>query len=358
MFPHHSVRFVLLALAAFTVTAAAQPSENVINKSSSFPTFHSTVSEVRVTFFATNEDHRALAALSPSDFAIVDNDRVVRNFRSFNHSNETSLDVVVLVDISESIAPRFRATINDVLQLVAREQSIPDDNLSILSFGGSSEPAPRENSSGMTSTGVSSTGMISTRMTAQTSPALRPAVLCSGGCRAADSTSRIQSAKSSGTTPLYDALIFGSDFLSHQHRAAARSVLVLFSDGNDTISLHSSGDALRSALDAGAVIYSVDMASTPKQSSSHRLLESSGAAFLQQLAEQTGGRYFSPQVSQSDGAATVLNAVLEDLHASYVVTYELPTHQPGFHSLRLLPTHNLNLTFHNRTGYFYESSLR
>jgi hypothetical protein len=90
MFPHHSVRFVLLALAVFTVAAAAQPSENVINKSSSFPTFHSTVSEVRVTFFATNEDHHALAALSPSDFAIVDNDRVVRNFRSFIHSDETS----------------------------------------------------------------------------------------------------------------------------------------------------------------------------------------------------------------------------------------------------------------------------
>jgi hypothetical protein len=216
--------------------------------------------------------------------------------------------VVVLVDMSESIAPRFRATINDVLQLVAREQSIPDDNLSILSFGGSSEPAPRENSAGMTSTGVTSTGMVSTRMTTQTSATLRPAVVCSGGCRATDSTSRIQSAKSSGTTPLYDALIFGSDFLSHQHRAAARSVLVPFSDGNDTISLHSSGDALRSALDAGA--------------------------------------------------ATVLNAVLEDLHASYVVTYELPTHQAGFHSLLLLPTRNLNLTFHNRTGYFYESSLR
>ena len=50
----------------------------------------------------------------------------------------------------------------------------------------------------------------------------------------------------------------------------------------------------------------------------------------------------------------MLNAVLDDLRASYVVTYALPSHQAGFHSLRLLPTHNLNLTFRNRKGYIYE----
>jgi hypothetical protein len=72
--------------------------------------------------------------------------------------------------------------------------------------------------------------------------------------------------------------------------------------------------------------------------------------FLRRVSEATGGRYFSLR----DGAATVLNAVLEDLRASYVVTYALPSHQDGFHSLRLLPTHNLNLTFHSRNGYFYE----
>jgi hypothetical protein len=86
----------------------------------------------------------------------------------------------------------------------------------------------------------------------------------------------------------------------------------------------------------------------------------SGSTFLREVSEATGGRYFSlsssPRASQQDGAATVLNAVLEDLRASYVVAYDLPGHQDGFHSLRLLPTHNLNLTFHSRNGYFYERS--
>jgi hypothetical protein len=86
--------------------------------------------------------------------------------------------------------------------------------------------------------------------------------------------------------------------------------------------------------------------------------QTSDGTFLRQVSEATGGRYFSfsPRSSQPDGAATVLNAVLEDLRASYVVSYDLPSHQAGFHSLRLLPTHNLNLKFHSRNGYYYEPS--
>jgi VWFA-related protein len=281
------------------------------NGSSGRPTYRSTVSEVRVTFFATDENNHPLATLTKSDFAVVDNERVVRNFRSFTHSDETSLDVVALVDLSESVAPRFRIAMNDVLQLVAREQSIPDDNISVLSFGG-----------------------------------MRPAILCSSGCRASDSVSRLLAVKSSGTTPLFDALMFGADFISHHRRAGVRPVLILFSDGNDTISLHSAREALEAVLAGGALIYSVDMRKSANPSA--------GSMFLRQVSEATGGRYFSLQ----DGAATVLNAVLEDLRASYVVAYDLPSHQAGFHALRLLPTHNLNLTFHSRNGYFYEPSVR
>ena len=305
MLVHWHPRSALLALFVLTYASAADDT----NGSSGRPTYRSTVSEVRVTFFATDENNHPLATLTKSDFAVVDNERVVRNFRSFTHSDETSLDVVALVDLSESVAPRFRIAMNDVLQLVAREQSIPDDNISVLSFGG-----------------------------------MRPAILCSSGCRASDSVSRLLAVKSSGTTPLFDALMFGADFISHHRRAGVRPVLILFSDGNDTISLHSAHEALEAVLAGGALIYSVDMRKSANPSA--------GSMFLWQVSEATGGRYFSLQ----DGAATVLNAVLEDLRASYVVAYDLPSHQAGFHALRLLPTHNLNLKFHSRNGYYYEPS--
>ena len=124
--------------------------------------------------------------------------------------------------------------------------------------------------------------------------------------------------------------------------------MILFSDGDDTISMHSPREALQAVLDAGALIYSVDIGKNP----------TSGTTFLRRVSEATGGRYscFSLRPSQRDGAVAVLNAVLGDLRASYVVTYDVPSYQAGSHSLRLLSTHNLNLTFHSRNGYDYEPS--
>ncbi len=333
MFAHGHTRSALLALSALTYVLACTASADDTNGSSGLPAYRRNVSEVRVTFFATDENNHPLETLTKADFAVVDNERVVRVFRSFTHSNETSLDVVVLVDLSESVAPRLRATIIDVLQLVARERSIPDDNVAVLSFGG-------------TGGGISG----------GTSGGLQPAVLCSSGCRSSDSASKLLGAKGGGTTPLFDALIFGADFIAQHRRASVRPVLILFSDGYDTISLHSAPEALQAVLDEGALIYSVDMGKSGNQSSN----QASGSTFLRRVSDATGGRYFSFSVgsSRQDSAAAVLNAVLEDLRASYVVTYDLPSHEAGFHSLRLLPTHNLNLTFHSRNSYDYEPSDR
>jgi VWFA-related protein len=305
------------------------------------PTFRRAVSEVRVTFFATDESNHALQTLTTSDFAIVDNEKVVRNFRSLTRSDQASLDVVVLVDLSESVASNSRVAMSSVLQLVAREQSIADGNIAVLSFGGtpgqSSKPA---------------------------SETLRPAFLCSSGCRGSDSVAKLQAAKGGGLTPLFDALIFAADFISKhgpasrcgdlrgdlrsEVRSDVRPVFILFSDGNDTISLHSASEALQAVLEAGALIYSADVG-TPDR-------PTSGSVFLQKISAATGGRYFSPRFTLNDGAAPLWNAVLEDLHASYVVTYDLPSHQAGYHALRLLPTQNLNLSFHSRTGYNYDAS--
>ncbi len=331
MLAHWHTRLIPLALIVLTYGSAAEDA----NDPSGPPTYHSTVSEVRVTFFATDENNHPVATLTKSDFAVVDSELVVRNFRSFTPADETSLDVVVLVDLSESVAPRLRVAMNAVLQLVAREQSIPDDNIAVLVFGGAFPRAPDGAPDG-------------------TLNGLHPAVLCSSGCGAADSASRLQAVKSGGTTPLFDALIFGADFVSHHRRAGARPVLILFSDGNDTVSMHSAREALDAVLNEGALIYSVDMGASENQPSNR----SGGSMFLRRVSDATGGRYFSLHFSSNVDAATVLNAALEDLRASYVVTYDLPSHQAGFHSLCLMPTHNLNLTFHSRKGYYYEPGVR
>jgi len=299
MLAHGHAWSALLALSVLTYVFPCTAGAEDPNDSGP-PTYSSTVSEVRVTFFATDENNHPLETLTKSDFAVVDNERVVRNFRSFTHSDETSLDLVVLVDLSESVAPRVRVAMRDVLQLVAKEQSVPDDNIAVLSFGGAF---------GGTSGG--------------TFGGLRPAILCSSGCRSSDSAAKLLALKGGGATPLFDALIFAADFISHHRRAGSRPVMILFSDGDDTISQHSPREALQAVLDEGAPIYSVDMGKD----------QTSGTLFLRQASDATGGRYFSARFSQHEGVATVLNAVLEDLRASYVVTYDLPSRHTGFHSL-------------------------
>jgi VWFA-related protein len=318
------IRSVLLALFVLTdaVLTYAAASEKT-NDSSNLPTYRSVVSQVQVIFFATDENNRPVAALTKSDFAVVDNGLVIRNFRSFTAADETMLDVVALVDLSESVSPRLRVAIQEVEQLVAREQSIADDSAAVLYFGAEFG-----------------------RASGGTSGEIRPAILCSSGCRASDSVSRLLAAKGGGTTPLFDALIFASEFISHHRRAGARPVLILFSDGNDTISLHSAREALDAVVAGGALVYSVD---TGKPAN-----PSAGSMFLRQASDSSGGRYFSLQ----DGVANVMGAVLEDLRASYVVTYDLPSQQAGFHSLRLMPTHNVNLRFHSRNRYYDEPSPR
>lgn len=316
------IRLLLLSL---MTSGFASAEDGDANNISPLATYRSTVSEVRVTFFANNENNQAIDTIAISDFAIVDNERVVRNFKSFVHSDETSLEVIALVDMSESVAPNFKTAIKNVLQLINQEQAIADDSISVVSFGGTFF-----------------------RSSGKTSSALHPIVLCSSGCRTSDSVSHLLEATSSGTTPLFDSLIFSSDFVSQHHHVGARPVLILFSDGNDTSSLHSARDALQSVMMTGALIYSVDMGEKDSFSA--------GSMFLRQVSEATGGRYFSPR-AVSGGAAAVLKAVLEDLRDSFVVTYDLPSHEPGFHALRLLPTHNLKLTFHSRSGYYYDPGL-
>ncbi len=234
---------------------------------------------------------------------------------------------MVLLDASESVGPHFQSAINDVAQLVTREQSNPDDNISVISFGGKFRAGNRTHD--------------------DESPSSLPALLCSDGCRTSDSIGNLHSLESSSVTPLFDAVVLGADFISHRRRPGARPVLILFSDGNDTISLHSSRDALQAATEAGALVYSIDLGSTRRRDR--------GNMFLQQLSKATGGRYFFMGSARQNNASDILETVLGDLRASYVVTYALPNHFAGFHDVRLLPTRNLNLTFHSRNGYYYET---
>jgi len=290
-----------LVLALVTLSSATE---------SPVPTYHSWVSEVRLTFFATDEQNQSVQDIHPGDFAVVDNEFVIRKFRSFNRANETTLDTVVLIDSSESVLPHYRKEIAEVLHLISQTQWLPEDKLSIASIGGSE---------------------------------IR--TICSRDCSSSFMSERIANLPTGGLTPLYDAVADSARrFLEHRD-PAVRPVIILFSDGKDTNSNTSFRDVAETILQSEAQVYAIDV-NSPKD-------RSDGTDALQRLAQISGGRYFTIQ----DGAAEILSAVVDDLHSAHVVTYVPPASTAEFHTVLILPTHNLNLQFRCRRGYYDPGSL-
>ena len=287
-------------------------------------TFRTSAAEVRITFSTTDQSDRVMATVQPSDFAIVDRDVVVREFRSFTRSEYTSMKIALLVDASASVTPQFRKEVASVLQVISETSGVPAEDVSVIAF--------RD---------------------------LKPAVVCSGNCQAL-STSRSASSsanpnaeflavKAGGLTPLYDSAEFASRFLANRNDEnkdngqRVRRILVLFSDGLDTISLSSFSDVIHEALLDDVTIYTVDVG---------RPHSSNGAQVLRSFALKTGGRYFPIEA----GSSRITDAILEDFRATYTVEYKLPYYAAGFHEVHILPTHNLGLQFHCRLGYYYPSN--
>lgn len=300
------LKFLRFTLSVILPIAILSPVSAQIADQPPSATFRSEVTEVRVTFSTTDQKNRVVSTVQPTDFAIVDQGRVIREFRSFTRSGYTRLQVTILVDGSDSLKPRLQQELSSVTELLGPDSGLPEDALSVVSFHG-----------------------------------VKPITLCQGNCRALDLGAQFSSVANESETPLYDSMVFASQQLGQTTDVHARKILVVFSDGEDTISIQSLSDVINSALEGDVAIYSIDLSAAPQMRS--------GSAVLRWLAANSGGRYFTAGVATDK----VLNAILEDFHATYTVAYKLPNPAEGFHLLRILPTHDLGLQFHCRLGYYY-----
>jgi VWFA-related protein len=282
---------------------AAQSAASCYHESSSL-IYHHSVSEVRLVFFPTDERNRPVSDLQKNDFAVVDDDNVIRDFRSFARADLINLDVVVLMDSSQSVLPRLPHEVADVQHLISQWPWRAGDKVSVLSFSG-----------------------------------MQTRLICSEDCRSSFSAERIDSSSQGGATPLFDALKKAAGILHARAQPDVWRVIILFSDGDDTISVTSLKEALGAVQSSEAQVYAVDNSVAGS---------SNGSAILQKIARESGGRY----LRLSDGAVHVFNSVIDDLHSARVVTYALPLAAADFHSIRILPTHNAKLQFRCRSGYY------
>jgi Mg-chelatase subunit ChlD len=212
-------------------------------------TYRIGTNEVRLAFSATDQNDHGVATLKPNDFAVVDTGFIVRDYQSFTRTDYSKLEIAILIDSSESVTPQYRKEISDALSLLSESAGVPEENISLVSFQGT-----------------------------------KPALLCSGVCRSSHVAEKLPASHSGGLTPLFDSIVFASDLMAQHGDPQTERVLIIFSDGNDTISLKSFPDARDSAVAHNLQIYGI----AQDRSAGY----SSGTQTLRALAAGTGGALF------------------------------------------------------------------
>jgi Ca-activated chloride channel family protein len=113
-------------------------------------------------------------------------------------------------------------------------------------------------------------------------------------------------------TALYDAVYLGSQALS---RRQGRKVMVVITDGGDTVSQVDYKEALRAAQEAEAIIYSIII--VPIEADAGR--DTGGEHALIQISSDTGGKYYyATSAAQLDAA---FQKISDELRTQYLLAY-------------------------------------
>jgi Ca-activated chloride channel family protein len=149
-------------------------------------------------------------------------------------------------------------------------------------------------------------------------------------------------------TALYDAIYISSRALD---KRKGRKVIVLITDGGDTISKVDYKEAVRAAEEAEALVYSIII--VPIESSAGR--ETGGEHALIQLSEDTGGKwYYATSAAQLDDA---FRKISDELRTQYLLAY-YPSQRTSFSEFRRIEVKiagvNDATAYHvrHRAGYY------
>jgi Ca-activated chloride channel homolog len=153
-------------------------------------------------------------------------------------------------------------------------------------------------------------------------------------------------------TALYDALYLGSRALE---KRKGRKVMVVITDGGDTVSKTDYRDAVRAAQEAEAIVYSLIV--VPVEASAGR--DTGGEHALIQLSEDTGGKYYyASSLAQLDSA---FHQIGDELRTQYLLAY-YPSRRFSNSEFRKLqvdvngPPEASDYKVRHRTGYYSSRS--
>ena len=289
----------LLFAAAFALAAAVAAQE---------VTLHVDVKLVNLFVNVTDRNGAIVGGLTQDDFAITEDGRP-QQITVFERQSELPLNLTLAIDTSGSVH-KDMAQETDAARRFAHALLRPQDQMSLLQFATDvRELTPFTNKVALIDRGLSQL-------------------------------------HGDYATALYDAIYLGAERLEGKQ---GRKVLVLVSDGGDTVSSSTYASALEQALRNEVMIYSI--IDVPIEASAGR--ELGGEHALITIAEQTGGKSF--YVSEG-GLNKAFAQVSDDLRTQYLLGYYPKNQEPGktFHRVQVTvpraATEDFNIR--HKTGYY------
>ena len=266
---------------------------------------------VNVFVTVTDPNGAPIGGLTKDNF-VVDEDGRAQKISVFDKESALPLSIALAVDTSLSTRrdlPLEQASAKRFVQTILR----PIDGISVFAFSESVNEITR----GYTS-------------------ALKPI------------DEAIDHLRVGAATALYDAIYLASRSLN---RRKGRKVIVLITDGGDTISKVDYKEAVRSAEEAEAIVYSIII--VPIEASAGR--ETGGEHALIQLSEDTGGKYYyATSTGQLDDA---FRKISDELRTQYLLAY-YPSQRTSFSEFRRIDVTVTGVsdasTYHvrHRAGYY------
>lgn len=305
--------------------APAQDSAQQSNETIKVP-----VNLVDVLFTVLNRRNKLVPELEKGDFKIWD-DKFPQEIRYFSKQTDLPLRIGMLLDTSNSIRDRIKfeqdASINFLFSVLRRNK----DEAFVMTFD--DEPQ-----------------------------IIQPFTGDAGALR-----DQITKTRAGGGTAIYDAVYEACvKELSHPPRPpgdqpdVVRRVMILISDGEDNLSLHTRADAIEMAQRTSVVIYTISTSTQwvtlsetdPSKTGDRKYHLTEGDQILQNLAEETGGRSFFPY--HVDDLDQSFQDIGDELRNQYSIAYQ-PTNyviDGRYHKIRIEVPEHKGYQVRARRGYF------
>ena len=304
-----STRFALLFLCLGWSVGLLDPS-TLLAQDESSSTLKLDVKLVNVFVSVTDANGAVVGGLTKDDFALSEDGRP-QTISLFERQSEMPLSMTLAIDTSGSVKKDLTQEANAARHFV-RAILRPQDQMSLVQFA----------------TDVRELAAFTNK----------PAQIDRG----------LDRLHGDYATALYDAICSASAALGKRD---GRKVLVLVSDGDDTVQESTYAQALEAALRNEVMVYS--LIDVPIEASAGR--DTGGEHALITLSEQTGGKHY---YVGADGLDKAFQKVSEDLRTEYLIGYYPKNQEPGrpFHRIAVTVPRAAPSAFdiRHRTGYYAE----